>query len=102
MVPFTLCKKCQQRKELLECRNEARQKDSLPSSKTMSSRSKHKKICTHCNISGHWVKNFWRLHLQPHPKKGKQDKETQAKHRHVDRVRGQKNFKLFKFPLIDD
>lgn len=109
MVPCTFyhshnhsVKKCQQRKELLECGNETRKKNSLLGSKTMSSSSKHKNLCTHCNISGHWVEKCWKLHPQLHPRKGKQDKVRQAKHHHVDSVRGEKIFNLFKFPLIDD
>lgn len=41
----------------------------------------------------------WQKHLV---KSRAKYKARQAKHCHVDNVRGEKNFKLFKFPLIDE
>lgn len=39
--------------------------------KTFVPRKAHKKFCTHCNISGHWIKKCWNLHPHLHTKKDK-------------------------------
>jgi len=42
-----------------------------PKLKASEPREAQNNFCTHCNMSGHWVKKCWKLFPQLHPSKGK-------------------------------
>ena len=67
--------KCHIRKALVNKMNmsigiETEKGNSHPSLKIFVPRDAHKNLCTHCNISGHWVEKCWKLNPQLHPNKG--------------------------------
>ena len=83
--------KCDKRKTInnamfMSTRIETERRKSHPKIKASELRGAQKVFCTHCNISGHWVKKCWKLFPNLHPSKGREIMQAPEEEAIIEKV----------------